>query len=46
MAPPHAYIITCALGGSARPRATEPLTKAVIRVVPAVVSYLHVVAGL
>ena len=46
MAPPHAYFITCALGGGARPRATEPLTKAVIRVVPAVVSSLYVVEGL
>ena len=37
----------CMSGGSgARPRATEPFTKGVICVVPAVVSFLRVVAGL
>ena len=40
-APPLAYFITCAPGGSARLRATEPFTKAVIRVVSAVVSSLR-----
>ena len=45
-APPLTYFITCASGGGAQPGATEPFTKAVIRVVPAVVSSLRVVAGL
>ena len=39
MAPPLACFITCASGGGARPRTTEPFTKAVIRIVPAVVSF-------
>ena len=43
---PLAYFITGSSGGGARPRSTEPFTKAVIRVVPAVVSSLRVVAGL
>ena len=47
MATPLAYFITCASGGSGtRPREIEPFTKAVIRVVPTVVSSLCVVAGL
>ena len=43
---PCILFIMCASGGGARPRATEPFTKAVIHVVPAVVSFLSVVAGL
>ena len=46
MALPHAYFITCATGGGNQPHATEPFTKAVIRIVPGVVSSLSVVAGL
>ena len=34
------------VGGGVRPHETEPFTKAVIRVVPAMVSSLRVVAGL
>ena len=46
MAPPLAYFITCASGGGgAQPHATESFTKAVIRVLFAVVSFLRVVAG-
>ena len=46
-APPLVYLITCASGGDGvRPRETEPFIKAVIRVLPALVSSLHVVAGL
>ena len=43
---PFTWNIYDALGGGAQPHATEPFTKAVIRVVPAMVSSLHVAAGL
>ena len=43
MAPLLAFIMCASGGGGARPHAAEPFTKAVIRVVPAVVSSLRVV---